>query len=126
MTPPQPPWTLAYADGSGNGYLFEADDAGVHFTYDPVTPERSSTGTYSGGDPIDVQLTAEDPRFETLWEHATKLEADKARHAQERNKGDGALTVTSDGNRRRVLIVRAATRTFEDFLERMMRGADET
>ncbi len=118
---PDPPWTLTYADGSGNVYGFEADGAGVRFTYEPVTPARSSTGTYSGGEPVDERLAADDPRVATLWRHARALEADTAQHASERNKGDGAFTVTEDDRRRRFLVVRAATRSLEAFLERDLR-----
>ena len=113
---PNPPWTLVYADGSANVYRFVADVGGVRFAYEPVTPEQSSTGTYSGGNPIDVLLAADDPRLATLWKHAAALEDDVGRHAEERNKGDGAFTVTTEGKRRRFLVVRAATRALEAFL----------
>lgn len=120
-SPPDPPWTLTYADGSGNVYAFAADGAGVHFTYEPMTPAHSSTGTYSGGEPVDEHLAADDPRVATLWQYARALEADTAQHAAERNKGDGAFTVTEDDRRRRFLVVRPATRTLEAFLERDLR-----
>lgn len=119
--PPAPPWTLTYADGSGNVYGFAADDDGVRFTYAPVTPARSSSGVYSGGAPVDLRLAADDPRLAALWQQARALEADTAQHAAARNKGDGAFTVTQDDRRREFLIVRPATRAFEAFLERDLR-----
>lgn len=121
-TTPAPPWTIAYADGSANGYLFDADEGGVHFTYDPVTAAESSTGRYSGGDPVDVRLAADDLRLEMLWEHVAALEADTARHVKDRNKGDGALTITTPAGRRQLLVARAGTRKLEDFLESTFRG----
>jgi len=111
MMPP-PPWTLSYADGSANVYRFEATATGVRFVYDPVTPAMSSTGMYSGGDPVDVTIRADDPRIAELWHHARALEADTAHHVADRCKGDGALTL--DG--RTVLLARTATRTFEAWL----------
>lgn len=41
---------FAYGDGSGNGYTVYFDGATpVRFTYRPITPRESSSGTYSGG-----------------------------------------------------------------------------
>jgi hypothetical protein len=125
MTPPPAPWTIVYADGSANLYRFEAEPKRVRFSYEPVSPAESSTGMYSGGTPIDQILAADDPRLATLWEHTQALEADTRRHVDERQKGDGAFTVTSGGNRRRFLVTRAATRKLEDFLERDFRGLAE-
>lgn len=122
MTPPTPPWTLTYADGSANLYRFEADGEHARFTYEPVTPARSSTGSYSGGDPVELRLAAEDPRLAVLWEHANALEADTAHHVAERNKGDGAFTVSAGGARRQFLVARSATRALEAFLARDLRG----
>lgn len=122
---PKAPWSLVYADGSANVYRFEATLTGVRFAYEPVTPEQSSTGFYSGGNPVDERLVATDPRLATLWEYAEALEADIATHADERNKGDGAFTVTSGGNRRRFLVVRSATRKLEAFLVKEFRGIDD-
>jgi len=41
-----------YVDGSGNKYKL----ANVTLTYTPMTPELSSSGTYSGGDPFTLEL----------------------------------------------------------------------
>lgn len=107
-----PPWTLTYADGSANVYRFTATAAGVRFVYDPMTPARSSTGMYSGGEPVDTTIAIDDPRIATLWDHARALEADTAHHVTDRNKGDGALMI--DG--RTFLVARAGTRAFETWL----------
>lgn len=123
MRPP-PPWTIVYADGSANVYRFQADGVIVRFTYEPVTPERSSTGFYSGGNPIDQPLTNDDPRLDELWQHVHALDADTASHAEERNKGDGAFTITVGEKRRRFLVLRSATRKLEAFLVRDLRGVD--
>lgn len=122
---PTPPWTLVYADGSANVFRFQADRVGVRFTYEPIRPEQSSTGTYSGGAPIEQLLAGDDPRLAAVWEQALALEADTEHHADERNKGDGAFTLTTGEQRRRFLVVRAATRTFEAYLRHELRGLDE-
>lgn len=45
------PWNVYFSDGSGNGYnFFQEDDASAtQFSYEPVQPKFSSSGTYSGG-----------------------------------------------------------------------------
>ena len=47
------PWSVAYRDGSGNGFRFwrESEGEDARFEYAPVTPETSSSGIYSGGEP---------------------------------------------------------------------------
>lgn len=118
---PAPPWTLVYADGSADLYRFEATADEVAFVYEPITPAQSSTGMYSGGDPVQERLAGDDPRLAALWQHVAALEADRAHHAAERCKGDGAVTVTVAGATRRFLVVRAATRELEALLHRAFR-----
>lgn len=99
---PPAPWRLTYADGSANVYRWWQDEPGgaVHFVYQPVKPEESSTGLYSGGPPRAEQLAAGDPRVEELWTTALALQADTARHAARRDKGTGAFTLTRGGEER--------------------------
>lgn len=103
------PWTISYADGSANSYTFMQADpgGGVSFEYAPVTPETSSTGTYSGGDPVKKTLHAGDPRLDELWRRVEALEADRSQHITERRKGTGALRVTTAEEERVTLIERA-------------------
>src|SRR5262245_26276743 len=110
---PTPPWTVVYADGSANVYRLAATGSTVHVTYEPITPAMSSSGTYSGGDPVDMKLPSDDPRIARLWHLLGELEADRANHMAERNKGDGAVTVTTTVGTRRFLVARAATRAIE-------------
>jgi hypothetical protein len=58
---PHAEWILNFADGSGNRYTIASDaaDANAHLVYEPITPEQSSSGTYSGGSPVDRQISAE-------------------------------------------------------------------
>jgi hypothetical protein len=121
---PTPPWTVVYADGSANVYRFAAAGRSVRVTYEPITPAMSSTGTYSGGDPVDVELAADDPRVVKLWQLLGELEADRANHMAERNKGDGAVTVTTSVGTRRFLVARGATRAIEAFLTKQLRGIE--
>jgi len=113
---PAPPWSLVYADGAANVYGFDASGDEVLFAYEPMTPERSSTGSYSGGEPRSLRLAATDPRVAELWQHVSAVEADTAQHAESRLKGDGAFTITTAGATRRFLVARAATRELEAML----------
>jgi hypothetical protein len=113
------PWTINYADGSANQYTFTQSAAGgeVSFEYDPVTPERSSTGSYSGGDPHKAQLAADDPRIEELWSRVEKAEADTANHAPDRNKGTGAFSlVTPSGSRTFIVEMGPALNQLHEFM----------
>jgi hypothetical protein len=84
---------ISYADGAANFYRFVEEDGGVHFTYDPVTPERSSTGTYSGGDPRQERLAVDDPRYLALRRRFAELAAETSLHVEGRDKGSGAFAI---------------------------------
>lgn len=99
-------WTrIDIADGSANAYHFVRDPGGkVQFVYHPVTPERSSTGTYSGGPPRKEELDPKDPRLAELWSLLRKLEADPAKHAPDRSKGTLAIAWDSPAGQRDFII----------------------
>lgn len=113
-------WTLDYGDGSANQYHFEqrSKEAAVSFRYDPVRPEQSSTGMYSGGEPRQGKLTARQAR--ELKRRVAKLESDAALHTEERGKGTGAFEVrTPDGTRRFLIQMGPQIRDFDEFLKRL-------
>jgi hypothetical protein len=87
-----------YADGSANRYIISADS----LVYDPVTPEESSTGMYSGGDPKAIALTPEQyKRIRVVFEKAINNTAD---HMKDRIKTSGEISVIdSHGNRQYIL-----------------------
>lgn len=116
MIPPAP-WQLVYADGAANLYGFDGGSDEVLFAYEPMTPERSSSGMYSGGEPRSLTLAAADPRLAAIWAEVARLEADVTTHVESRRKGDGAVTITAGAEPRRFLVERAATRTLEGLLE---------
>lgn len=92
------PWTVAFADGSGNvtRVARRPDDAVITWEYHPVRPEHSSSGVYSGGEPAAGELAPE--RALALWKRLRALEADPAVRAERRELGTGRLTIsTGDG-----------------------------
>ncbi len=76
-----------YIDGSGNKYTITS----TTITYDPMTPERSSSGTYSGGEPYTVNI--EEKNFNDLKLVFKKCIDNKTGQTSERNKGTGMLIV---------------------------------
>lgn len=104
MTVPTSPWLLEYSDGSANAYHVAADGPVVTLSYLPVTPERSSTGMYSGGAPREVHLDA--VQTAELWQRVRALEAATKLHIADRMKGTGAFHVADATGARRFIIVR--------------------
>ena len=74
-----------YADGSGNTYRLD----NAKLEYAPMTPERSSSGTYSGGDPFTIELEKIDLiKIIDVFERALWSEND---HTDKRTMGSGTL-----------------------------------
>ena len=109
-TATEAPWSIHYADGAANVYRFEQRSAGaeVSFEYVPVTPEMSSTGSYSGGAPHRARLAAGDARVAELWRRVEGLEADTASHADARAKGTGAFRIRTPSGTRAFIVQQGA------------------
>ena len=74
-----------FVDGSGNRYSFENGSV----TYDPMTPERSSSGVYSGGAPFSRELDKKEViGLVDVFERAIWSEKD---HTDKRTMGSGTL-----------------------------------
>ena len=91
-----------YTDGSGNHFRFWQEAEQIHFEYDPVQPQFSSSGVYSGGTAKKGILTAEQAailrqRF-TFWQEAT------AEHVERRMKGVSILSIEKDKGRTSFLV----------------------
>jgi hypothetical protein len=87
-----------YADGSANRYIITPDT----LEYDPVTPEESSTGTYSGGDPKTVSISAE--QFESIGQLFDKAIANKMVHIEDRIKTSGAISIVKGDTRTQAVL----------------------
>ena len=118
---PDAPWSATYHDGSGNRFYYRQLSKGeeAHFAYTPVTPETSSSGTYSGGEaregPVDEEHVAE------LWQWLVKLAADTALHAGSRMMGTGSFTVTTPSGTHRFIVKNSLPlREFNAFLSRSL------
>ncbi|MEZ4321751.1 MAG: hypothetical protein R3F61_30025 [Myxococcota bacterium] len=104
------PWSIAFADGSGNLTRIwrDADAAVVGWQYVPVTPEESSSGTYSGGEPGSGEVDA--AGAEALWAELRRLQADPAVHAETRSMGTGHVSMTTESGEQTVLLEMKVTR----------------
>ena len=103
---PDPPWSLSYHDGSGNGFELEqasADDE-VRFSYSPVEPARSSSGSYDGGSPAAGTLPSD--RVVEVWRGVRRLETDTSLHATSRMMGTGAFRLVTPSGERSFIVQR--------------------
>jgi hypothetical protein len=77
-----------YGDGSGNSYTITANSIEYH----PMTPEESSSGTYSGGEPAKKKLSKDDfKRVEAAVQAALD---NKSIHITQRVMMSGSILVT--------------------------------
>jgi hypothetical protein len=117
-------WILNFSDGSGNQYTVTSAGAEGpgRLVYNPVTPEESSSGVYSGGSPADVQISSENTS--ELWRRVLALEQNTARHAKGRSMGSGSFrTKTVDGNSRFLMSMGAELGDFTTFISSLRPAA---
>lgn len=84
------PNTYEYADGSANLYLLTQ----TSLRYVSVTPQESSSGTYSGGNPVTVTITqAQYNELKTIFD---KTIDNKDIHIEKRQMLSGMITLMGD------------------------------
>lgn len=76
-----------YVDGNGNVYAISSNT----IVYDPITPEESSTGTYSGGEPYTVSIELQ--HFQAIQQAINNGIARTEDQTSQRNKGNGTLVI---------------------------------
>lgn len=84
--------SYSYSDGNGNYYLIEK----TNISFKPVTPDMSSSGTYSGGEPITVKISEE--QYKKLMELVNAAIDAKSMHISERVKMSGMISISQKGN----------------------------
>lgn len=93
-----------YADGSGNTYTLNDHD----LSYDPVTPEESSSGTYSGGEA--KQVTVSDAELKGIYAAFRDASKNTSAHAENRAKGTGLLKIEKAGANKTIYILKAGSK----------------
>lgn len=79
----------AYIDGNNN--VFEIFQ--TRLVYNPISPERSSSGEYSGGNPAQTALNSE--QFENIEAKIKAVIKDKSHHLDSRPMGCGTIVIKS-------------------------------
>ena len=112
-------WSVTYSDHSGNVYRFWKDGAesDARFAYEPVQPETSSSGIYSGGTPR--QGTLDSSAVTELLARVRKLEAATESHCPKRLKGSGSfrIRVGDEAPLRFLLAAGARRQAFDEFVK---------
>jgi hypothetical protein len=119
-TVPATPWNVRYADGSGNTIRLwqDAGDGTAHFETTPVTPENSSSGTYSGGAPRSGDVDS--ARTDELWRHIREMQSETSIHAETRTMGSGSFSLTTPAGQTDFLVRRCPRLlTFDTWLAQL-------
>jgi len=120
-TPVPPiPWSVRYADGSGNITRLWHDTGALvaRFETTPVTPESSSSGIYSGGAPRSGDLESE--QVDELWRSVREMESESSIHADTRTMGSGSFALVTTAGQTDFLIRRCARlTTFDTFVAQL-------
>lgn len=105
-----------YADGSANVYKL----TGTTLEYDPIRPEESSTGTYSGGNPKTVTLT--NAQADSLRVLMDKGFANTSVQIPDRVKGSGLIRIGDGKDRKQCILVQgcAEIKTIEGALKKCL------
>ncbi len=87
-----------YADGSGNQYVIK----GNYFKYDPIEPHESSSGIYSGGEPVEKKISGEQQKqLAELFQKAMEAQND---HQIDRTKGSGLVRINSKEETKKIIL----------------------
>ena len=100
------PWSLGFSDGSNNSTRLWMEGETIAWSYNPVQPKESSSGTYSGGEPGKGQATAD--AATTVWTKLRHLEATEGTAPDgTRRMGTGWFTVTTPAGERAFVVERS-------------------
>jgi hypothetical protein len=85
------PWVVRITDGNGNRTTLTRSGGTYTWTYAPVQPAESSSGTYSGGAPGDgaASLAA----LKEVWIAVGQAQANRAAHADQRAMGTVEIVI---------------------------------
>lgn len=91
-----------YYDGSNNHYTLDQNT----LTYDPVTPEMSSSGIYSGGEKFTIELDQEKKQKLVSLFNAAYLA--RSEHQTRREKGTGNVIIQTGQDSKSCILRRDA------------------
>jgi hypothetical protein len=107
------------ADGSGN--LYKITSSNLQIEYNPVKPENSSTGFYSGGEYVKKTISKE--QYSTLAGKIQKVVDNKNIRIKDRVKGSFAITVAKGKNKKSYLVANGSEEIqgLESYLKDLIR-----
>ncbi|MEX2753171.1 MAG: hypothetical protein Q6366_015065 [Candidatus Freyarchaeota archaeon] len=107
---------IDYGDDSGNRYTLILEEGKAVMKYEPVTPERSSSGFYSGGEPFERDIDVE--LFKQIAEIAMQAIQTKSSHINRRVMGSGMLTIEIKNSKRKLIL--APNSRIKENLEKLL------
>ena len=87
-------WRITYSDAAMNVYRVQTVGDVVRYSYEPMTPERSSSGAYDGGEPQQGTLTVR--QWHELRTRLSTLANATERHVPSRSMGTSAIWIEHD------------------------------
>jgi hypothetical protein len=107
---------IDYGDGSGNRYTLKLEEGKAIIKYEPVTPEMSSSGYYSGGEPFERNIDF--TLFNQIAEIATQAIQSKSSHINKRIMSSGMLTVEINNSKQKAIL--APNSKIKENLEKLL------
>jgi len=106
--------SIQYSDQNNNHYSITR----TSLIYTPVTPEESSSGVYSGGDPAEVQLTKDE--FNTILSLSEKIMKASEGNEMKREMLTSVLVISEEGKSRKAILKRSEARSaLEELLQKV-------
>eukprot|EP01128_Nolandella_sp_AFSM9_P001656 TRINITY_DN1190_c0_g1_i1.p1 TRINITY_DN1190_c0_g1~~TRINITY_DN1190_c0_g1_i1.p1 ORF type:complete len:188 (+),score=29.38 TRINITY_DN1190_c0_g1_i1:66-566(+) len=81
-----------YLDGASNKSVLFRTSSGVSYYYDPITPIQSSSGHYSGGDPVLGEFPMTDGDIQEFVNLIKEFRASSEDKTDRRSKGTGVYS----------------------------------
>jgi len=106
--------SIRYADFNNNQYTL----SGAKLTYNPIQPINSSSGTYSGGEPMESQLTED--QLTEIYQAASILADKESLHLEKRRMLTAVLSfkpATAETSIRYILARSEEVQAFETLLK---------
>jgi hypothetical protein len=107
------PTQYRYSDSSGNTYKISADS----IEYIPMTPEMSSSGMYSGGDPVKKQISKAD--YNKVKSEINNIVMNTSIQIKDRTKLSGLIIIMEDGKKDVSLLIEKSPE--KESLEKMLK-----
>ena len=107
------PVHISYTDQNNNRYTVTESV----LKYDPITPAESSSGTFSGGDPLNIKITKND--FEAITNLAEEILSTESRD-NKREMLTSVLTIKKGAESRTVILKKSKDRmNLEEMLQKL-------